>query len=162
MTRFDWIAQRTRASLTALPALVAVLIVADYGGVRFVCVILAALLLLSILLARRSEPFAQVNWIDGAILLVAGFEVPSLLLSRYRPNGWDGALGLLFATVVYFVLRESLRSRVQLVAASSFSAASFATDAPLCSRSHPFRVVAEGAPLARPSQSPPRRSVLSA
>ena len=73
MTRFDWIAQRTRASLTALPALVAVLIVADYGGVRFVCVILAALLLLSILLARRSEPFAQVNWIDGAILLVVSF-----------------------------------------------------------------------------------------
>jgi hypothetical protein len=90
------------------------------------------------------------------------FEVPSLLLSHYRPNGWDRSLGLLFATLVYFVLRESLRSRVQLVAASSFSAASFATDAPLCSRSHPFRVVAEGAPLARPSQSPPRRSVLSA
>jgi hypothetical protein len=162
MTRFDWIAQRARASLTALPALVAVLIVADYGQVRFVSEILAALLLLSILLTRRSGQLAQINWIDGAILLVAGFEVPSLMLSHYRPNGWDRSLGLLFATLVYFVLRESLRSRVQLVAASSFSAASFATDAPLCSRSHPFRVVAEGAPLARPSQSPPRRSVLSA
>ena len=77
MTRFDWIAQRTRASLTALPALVAVLIVADYGRISFVSVILAAFLLLSTPLTRRNGPPAQVNWIDGAILLVAGFEVPS-------------------------------------------------------------------------------------
>lgn len=117
MTRLDWIAQRARASLTALPALVVVLIVADYGRVPFVSVILAALLLLSLLLTRRSGPPAQVIWIDGAILLVAGFEVPSLLLSHYRPNGWDPSLGLLFAAVVYFAVRESLRSRVQLVVA---------------------------------------------
>ncbi len=119
MTRFDWIAQHTRASLTALPALVPVLIVADYGRVPFVSVILATLLLLSLLLPRRSGQHAQVNWIDGAILLVAGLEVPSLMMSHYRPNGWDRSLGLLFATLVYFVLRESLRSRIQLVVASS-------------------------------------------
>lgn len=122
MPRFNWNAQRARALPSTLPALTAVLIVGDYEHLPFVSVILAALLLLSLLLTRRSGPAAKVSWIDGAVLLVAGLEVPSLMLSHYRPNGWDRTLGLLFAAAVYLIFRQIVRSRVQLVAASSIVA----------------------------------------
>jgi O-antigen ligase len=75
-------------------------------------------LLLSFVVLVAIFPFAQVNAqmhaVDWCMLLVEIYEVLAVLLSQYRANSISTMLPIAVAVLLYFVVRLTIRTRIQI------------------------------------------------
>jgi len=91
------------ASFTAL--LIGLYLKADFG-LWFAASVLAALLFLG---ARQERMRA----VDGALLLIAGFEIPSLLFSQYVANSIRATAVILVGVLAFLCVRLTFRHAAQ-------------------------------------------------
>jgi len=108
---------------SVLPVLAVLALVGEYYRVAYCAIALAVAQAFYILLDRQRDPSGALDAIDCGVLLAAAYEIPSLAMSPYQPNSIYWSASLLFAALVYFLLRTSLRSVGQVIAVSSSSAA---------------------------------------
>jgi hypothetical protein len=104
--------------LAVLPVIAGFVVLGDYYRIALCGSALAAAAAVCVMLNRENDELGTFNLIDWGILLVTAFEIPSLAMSYYRENSSYWSAGLLFAVVVYFLIRMSLRSHGQAVVLS--------------------------------------------
>ncbi len=72
-----------------------------------------AAILLAALLFLPAKPI-RMRAVDWSVLLLAAFEIPSLLFSQYRSNSIRGTIAITIFVLVYFAARLAIRSNLQV------------------------------------------------
>lgn len=70
-------------------------------------------------LACLSAKKIQIGLVDWSVLLLCAFEIPSALFSQYRANSIRLSMGIVFFSLIYFVVRLTLRTLAQIASLSS-------------------------------------------
>jgi hypothetical protein len=94
-------------------AVLAIVVAGLYSSSASVTLLIAILVLGMLLpLAKKDVRFRAVDW---AALSIGGFEIPSLLFSKYRAGSVFTALAVTIFVMTYFVVRLTVRTAVQIV-----------------------------------------------
>ncbi len=72
-----------------------------------------AAILLAALLFLPTKPI-RMRAVDWSVLLLAAFEIPSLLFSQYRANSIRAAVAISIFALVYIATRLAIRSNLQV------------------------------------------------
>lgn len=106
-----------------LPIVAISLVLGDYYRIPWLSVALSAVLALCIFVDGALLASEGLSWLDCGVAIIAAYEIVCYLMSQYRPNSLYSASSLFFAAGIYFLIRCSVRFRIQALLQAGILAA---------------------------------------